>query len=135
MRDEPFFDSNIVVYAFVENDPRSQPASSLITAGGIISVQVLNEFVNVGRRKLRWFWEEIDRGLAVLSRFLQPPIPLTVEMHERAIALARRHGFAFYDSLILAAALQAGCRVVYSEDMQHGRRIDSLEIRNPFVNG
>jgi predicted nucleic acid-binding protein len=60
-------------------------------------------------------------------------IPLTVETHDAAVDLSRSYGFNIYDSLILAAAEQAGCSTVYSEDMQHGQRIGQLTIVNPFL--
>jgi predicted nucleic acid-binding protein len=133
MSARPFLDTNIVVYAFSQNDPRTAKAEALLAAGGIISVQVLNEFVNVSRRKQGRDWEEIQNALAVLRELLGPPQPLTVDVHEAAIPIARDHGYGFYDSLVIAAALQAGCSILYSEDLQHGRRIEGLTIRNPFV--
>lgn len=125
-----FLDTNVLLYAFSE-DARANRAEELLRGGGIISVQVLNEFVN-GSRKLNRRWPEIDQGLADIRALLQPPIPLTVKLHERAIALARQHKFAIYDSLIIAAAIEADCDVLYTEDMQHGRKIDALTIQNPF---
>jgi len=133
MSAKPFLDTNIVVYAFASNDPRSEKADALLKAGGAISVQVLNEFVNVLRRKQRRDWDEIDEALGVLKGLLDPPHPLTVEMHEAAIGIARRYGFSIYDSLIVAAALRAGCSTLYSEDLQHGQTIERLTIRNPFA--
>jgi predicted nucleic acid-binding protein len=133
MSAKPFLDANIVVYAFASNDARSEKADALLQAGGAISVQVLNEFVNVLRRKQRRDWEEIDDALGVLKVLLDPPYPLTVEMHEAAIGIARQYGFSIYDSLIVAAALRAGCSTLYSEDLQHGQTIERLTIRNPFA--
>lgn len=133
MSAKPFLDTNIVVYAFASNDPRGEKADALLKAGGAISVQVLNEFVSVLRRKQRRDWEEIDEVLGVLKGLLDPPYPLTVEMHEAAIGIARQYGFSIYDSLIVAAALRAGCSTLYSEDLQHGQTIERLTIRNPFT--
>lgn len=133
MRAKPFLDTNIIVYAFVSNDPRSERADALLKAGGVISVQVLNEFVNVLRRKQRRDWEEIDDALGVLKMLLDPPLPLTVDVHEAAIGVARRNGFSIYDSLIVASALLAGCSTLHSEDFQHGQVIERLTIRNPFA--
>ncbi len=133
MSAEPFLDTNIVVYAFASNDPRSEKADALLKAGGAISVQVLNEFVNVLRRKQRRDWAEIDDAIGVLKGLLDPPYPLTVEMHEAAIGIARQYGYSIYDSLIVAAALRAGCATLYSEDLQHGQTIERLTIRNPFA--
>jgi len=133
MNAKPFLDTNIIVYAFASNDPRSEQAEALLAAGGVISIQVLNEFVNVSRRKLQREWAEIEDTLDVLRTILDPPIPLTIDLHESAIRLARDHGFPFYDSLIIAAANRAGCHILYSEDMQDGQTVDGVTVRNPFA--
>jgi len=130
---KPFLDTNIVVYAFTSNDVRSEKADALLQLGGVISVQVLNEFVNVLRRKQRRGWTEVESALGVLKVFLDPPQPLTVEVHEAAVGLARRHGFSIYDSLIVAAALRAGCSTLYSENLRHRQIVEGLTIRNPFA--
>ncbi len=133
MNVKPFLDTNILIYAFASNDPRSERAEGLLAAGGLISIQVLNEFVNVSRRKLRREWADIEDALSVLRTILDPPIPLTIDLHEAAISLARDHGFPFYDSLVIAAAIRAGCRVLYSEDMQDGQTVDGVTVHNPFA--
>ncbi len=132
MNARPFLDTNILVYAFTTNDPRSVTAEALVAKGGVVSVQVLNEFVNVSLRKLRRPWQEIEDALAALETLLDPPLPLTLELHKAAIGLARDHKLAFYDGLIVAAAVRARCRVLYSEDLRHGREIEGTTIRNPF---
>ena len=132
MNAKPFLDTNILVYAFASNDPRSKLAEDLLAAGGVISIQVLNEFVNVSRRKLAREWVEIEDALSVLRTILDPPIALTIELHEAAIRLARDHRFPFYDSLIIAAAIRAGCSILYSEDMQDGQTVDGVTVLNPF---
>jgi len=133
MTAKPFLDTNVLIYAFAENDPRSQTAEALLAAGGVISIQVLNEFVNVSRRKLAREWAEIESAVEVLRALLDPPIPLTLDLHEIAVAHARDNGFAFHDALIVAAASRAGCGILYTEDMQHGKSLHGLTIRNPFV--
>jgi len=133
MSAKPFLDTNILIYAFASNDARAAPAEELLSAGGVVSIQVLNEFVNVSRRKLGRTWLQIEEALGVLKALLDPPVVLTAALHEAAIAMARDHGFSFYDSLIIAAAVQAKCAVLYSEDMQDGRVIGALTIRNPFA--
>jgi predicted nucleic acid-binding protein len=133
MNVKPFLDTNILIYAFASNDPRSEKAEALLAAGGIISIQVLNEFVNVSRRKLRREWPEIEEALSLLRTILDPPIPITIEVHETAVGLARDYEFSFYDSLIIAAANRAGCRILYSEDMQNGQIIEGVTFRNPFA--
>jgi len=133
MNAKPFLDTNILIYAFTRNDPRGPAAEAIVEAGGIVSVQVLNEFVNVCRQKLKLEWPRIDEARQILKNLLDPPIPLTSEVHESAVVLSRSHGLAFYDSLIVAAAASANCQTLYSEDMQNGRRIGAVTIRNPFA--
>ncbi len=126
-----FLDSNVLVYA-VSRDSRRDRARETIAQGGTISVQVLNEFANVARRKLGYTWHELADMIASFERALMPVLPITHAMHKVALGLARDHGFGLYDGLIVAAALEAGCREVLTEDMQHGRNIEGLTIRNPF---
>lgn len=130
---KPFLDTNVLVYAFTKDDPRQEKALSLLAAGGLISVQVLNEFVNASHRKMRYEWPEIERQRSLLFELLDLPVPLTLAVHESAVSLTRRYKLSIYDSLIIAAALQAGCPIVYSEDMQHEQAIAGVTIRNPFV--
>ena len=135
MNDKPFLDTNVLVYAFRTDDPRSRVSETLLAAGGSISVQVLNEFVAVARRKLHRSWEEIGQALRILRIFCPDPVPLTIDTHERALEIAVRYGHSIFDSLIVAAALQAGSRTLYSEDLQHGQEIEGLSIQNPFASG
>jgi predicted nucleic acid-binding protein len=129
---KPFFDTNVILYAFRHGDTRGQLAETLLAAGGTLSVQVLNEFVAVARRKLDKSWEEVRRALDVLRIFCPEPVPLTVETHQRAVHIAERYGYSIFDSLIIAAALDVGAGTLYSEDMRDGQTIDGLTIRNPF---
>lgn len=130
---KPFLDTNVLIYAFASNDPRGPKAEAVLAGGGTVSVQVLNEFVAVCRRKLRVDWPVITRALGVIRDLTGEPLPLTVATHERALALAQQHGLAIYDSLIIASAELAGCKLLYSEDLQHGRNFGSLLVRNPFA--
>ena len=105
----------------------------MILAGGIISVQVLNELAAVLRRKFRLEWDAIADALADVRAALGPAHPVDVEIHLRAVALARSHDFSFYDALIVASAIAAGCDTLLTEDLQAGRRIAGMTIVNPFV--
>ena len=127
-----FFDTNVLIYAFAADDPRSLRAEELLVDGGVIGVRVLNEFTNVTRRKLQWQWTQIESALAVIDELLGPARPLTITIHRRAIVLARDHGLSFYDALIVSAAQDAACEILCSEDLQHGRRFEGLTIENPF---
>ncbi len=127
-----FLDSNVLVYAFTE-DPRTVTARTLLARGCTISIQGLNEFTNVARRKLGNSWDEIRDALAVIRSLCPTIIPVDVAIHETGLHLAERHGFAFFDALMIAAALRAGSTTLWSEDMQHGMLVDGkLRIANPF---
>lgn len=126
-----FFDTNVLVYA-ATSDARKVKAVECLGRGGVTSVQVLNEFVHVARYKLRHDWPEIELALALFRDSLDDVAPITLATHAAAVLLARDHRLAFYDALIVAAALEAGCDTLYSEDMQHGRGFADLTIRNPF---
>lgn len=133
MSDRPFFDTNILVYVVGQHDERTAPAEALLAGGGIVSVQVLNELAAVAHRKLRMSWEEITEALAAIRMLCPAPVPLTVETHDDALRLASRYRFHIYDALVVAAALEAECTTMYSEDLQSDQVIDgTLTIRNPF---
>jgi predicted nucleic acid-binding protein len=134
MSDKPFLDTNVVLYAFRQGDARGQQAEILLAAGGTLSVQVLNEFVNVARRKLNKNWEEVRRALGILRIFCPDPAPVTIETHDRAVQIAERYGYSIFDSLIVAAALERQCETLYSEDLQAGQVIEGrLRVKNPFI--
>jgi predicted nucleic acid-binding protein len=130
---KPFLDTNVLVYAVLSDDPRCPTAERLLAAGGAISVQVLNEFANVARGKLKWPWRDIEAMLALVRSRSGRVRDISLSTHEAAIALARDHGLAFYDALIVAAAIEAGCDTLFTEDMQHGRKFGRLTIVNPFL--
>lgn len=129
---KPFFDTNVVVYAFEADSAKQNTALNLLTTGGVTSVQVLNEFASVARRKLGFHWREIQEAVAGLCVLLADPVPLRVETHIRAVQIAERSNVSIYDGLIVAAALESGCGVLYTEDLQHGQVIDGIKIQNPF---
>ena len=115
----------------ISADAKAGKAETLLDAGGIVSVQVLNEFASVASRKSKMTWPAIRETLATIRAGCEV-IPPTVEIHEGGLSIAEKYGFSFYDSLILAAAAQAKCRTVYSEDMRHGQVVQGVTIRNPF---
>ena len=127
-----FFDTNIFVYAFTVG-PKRDAAQGLLASGGVVSVQVLNEIANVLNRKQHFSWARTEAALDIVRFRFPGARPLTEATHAAALALARDHGFAFYDALVVASAQEAGCDTLYSEDMQHGRAIGGLTIRNPFL--
>lgn len=127
------FDSNVLLYLVAVDDDKAERARKIVSAGGTISVQALNEVAAVGRRKLKMPWPEINALLAELKSELTI-VPLDVETHENACRLAERYKLSFYDAAIVAAALLAGCDTLWSEDMHDGLVVDGrLTIRNPFA--
>jgi predicted nucleic acid-binding protein len=130
---ERFFDTNVVLYLLSSDTAKADRAEELLALGGTISVQVLNEFVAVASRKLRMPWLEVREVLAQV-RAVCEVVPMTVETHEQALYLAERYGLSVYDALIVSAALLAGCKTLYSEDLQDGQVIERrLTVCNPFV--
>ena len=127
-----FIDSNVILYLLSKDTKKADAAEAVLHAGGVISVQVLNEITNVSLRKIGMSWAETNQFLALL-RSLCTVEPLTVETHDRGRALAERYGLSVYDAMIVAAALLAGCTVLYSEDMQDGLVMDKqLRAVNSF---
>jgi predicted nucleic acid-binding protein len=127
-----FFDTNLLVYA-QQADRKADRARALFAGGGKISVQVLNEFSAVSRRKQQRDWNEIAEAISDVLALVDPPLALTLDLHKAARTLAKDHSLSFYDALIVAAALEAGCDILYTEDMQHGRKFGGLVIVNPFI--
>jgi predicted nucleic acid-binding protein len=133
MNGKAFFDTNVLVYAIAQDDPRQEPARELLAAGGTISVQVLNEFVSIVRRKMNMPWDDMRATLQWIRLLCPDVVTLTIETHEKAVGIAERYGYRIYDSLIIVSALEAKCGVLYSEDMHDGQVIDGrTRIRNPF---
>jgi len=129
---KPFFDSNILIYLASGDEARADRAEALVAAGGVISVRVLNDLLNVALQKMRLSWSE-TRAFLETARGLLSVEGVTVAIHESAVALAERYNLAIYDSVIVASALAANCETLWSEDMQHGLLIeDRLRILNPF---
>ena len=134
MSDEVFFDTNILLYTIGQQDARTPTAEALLAQGGLISVQVLNELASVAHRKLRMPWPEVADALNAIRILCPSPVPITAETHDAALRLAGQYGFHIYDALIVAAALEADCVTLYSEDLQSGQLIDGrLTIHNPFT--
>jgi predicted nucleic acid-binding protein len=128
---DAFFDSNVLLY-LMGKDAKAARARELLNRGGIVSVQVLNEVASVARGKFAMGWAEVHEILRVIQIACQvEPIPLST--HLRGLAVAERFGFHIFDSMIIAAALDAGCATLFSEDMHHGQRIERMTIRNPFL--
>jgi predicted nucleic acid-binding protein len=129
---DAFIDTNVLLYLLDEDAAKAAVAQEIAAAGGVISVQVLNEFTHVAIRKHALGWDGVEDYVSSFHRLLRVEA-LTLDGQARAMAIARIYRLSIYDANILAAAELADCRIVYSEDMQHGQRIGKLTIRNPFV--
>jgi len=128
-----FFDTNVLLYLLSEDAAMADRAEELIAIGGVIGVQVLNEFGSVASRKLGMSWSEIRDVLSSIRAVCETE-PVTVETHEFGIELAERYGLSFCDATIVASALRAGCKTLYSEDLQDGQIINKqVRIRNLFA--
>jgi predicted nucleic acid-binding protein len=126
-----FFDTNVLLYLLSDEPKKANRAEALVAAGGVVSVQVLNEFASVGGRKLGLTVAEIREVLAAV-RAVCTVRAIDIDMHDRALDLAEQYRFSIYDALIVAAASSAACSVLYTEDLQHGQIIDGLLIQDPF---
>ena len=134
MSGKVFFDTNVLIYAMALGDPRRERAQQLLAHGGMVSVQILNEFAAVARRKMRMPWEEVVEALDAIRVLCPSPVPVTLDVHETALRIAQEYGFGIYDALTLSSALKANCSTLYSEDLQDRQVIEGrLAIRNPFL--
>ena len=135
-----FLDTNVLVYTFDdrESDKKAR-ALELVTEAltsrcGVISFQVVQEFLNVATRKFANPLKESD-ALVYIDQVLGPLCEVlpTLDLYRATIGLAGRWQYSFYDSLILAAAIQSGCSLLYSEDLQHGQVVEGTRLVNPFL--
>jgi predicted nucleic acid-binding protein len=134
-----FIDTNVFIYQLDTRDPRKHAIADRIVGEALardnacISFQVIQECLNTVLRKAEVTLDAaaarlyVDTVLAPLDR-----VASSIELYRRALDLQQRWKFSFYDSLIVAAALEAGCKHLLSEDLQHGQRIGTLRIENPF---
>ncbi len=134
-----FLDTNVFVYAFDQANERKRAVAHQLIASaaeeqtGIISFQVVQETLRVLTTKART-GTGTAQALQFMDEILVPlwkvmPRP---QLYRRGLAVQQRYGYSFYDSLIIAAAIEAGCDRILSEDLQHGQRIDNLVIEDPF---
>lgn len=138
MSDRLFLDTNILVYAFDDRVPfkKNRSLEILEQAGklgkSVVSTQVLQEFYVVVLRKLERPLSE-DEAESAVRRFAKLPVVLIdTPMILAAIKTSREHNLSLWDALIVQAAIESGCRKLMTEDLQHNRRIGSLQINNPF---
>ena len=135
-----FLDTNIFVYSFDRSAPeKCGRAQSLIQTAlekgaGVTSYQTVQEFFNVATRKFShpMTLPEAEQYLAIVFRPILS-VQSSVALHAEALRLAHRFKLPFYDALIAAGALESECRILYSEDFQHGMKIGNLQVVNPFL--
>ncbi len=128
-----FFDTSVLFYLLSDDANKADRVEQLLAEHGVISVQVLNEFATVAMRKLRLPLADI-REILDTVRAVCAVEPITVVTHDRGMAVCERYKFSLYDSMMVASALIAGAKVLYSEDLQHGQVLDrQLRVVNPFL--
>ena len=129
---EHFVDTNVLLYLLSDDTAKADRAEEVVAAGATVSVQVLNEFAAVALRKLRMNAAEVREALEPIIKICTI-VPLTLSVHQRGLAVAGRYRLSLYDALIAAAALDAGCTTLYTEDLQDGQLLDgALRVKNPF---
>lgn len=127
-----FFDSNVLIYLLSSDDIKASKAEKLLELGGVISVQVLNELTNVARRKLSMSGADVHEFVSVI-RALCVVNKLAESTYETGCQIAERYQLSVYDAMIVASALESGCRTLWSEDLHSGLVIDKqLRVKNPF---
>jgi predicted nucleic acid-binding protein len=139
MKGKYFLDTNIFVYSFDPSSPQKQARAQKLVSGaleddrGVISFQVVQEFLNVATRKFKIPLDHRDCALYLRS-VLAPLCEVypDVDFYREALDIQERWRLSFYDSLIVAAAIEAGCETLLSEDLQHGMKIRNLTIEDPF---
>jgi predicted nucleic acid-binding protein len=140
MSAEVFIDTNVFIYHLDSTDKRKHAVAEKIVRDGLasgnacISFQVVQECLNTALRKAEVALDT-DAARSYMDTVLIPllQVPASTALYHRALDVRARWQFSFYDSLIVAAALAAGCSRLISEDLQHGQRIDSLTVHNPFL--
>ncbi len=140
MNDKYFIDTNIFIYSFQPDEPKKQSVAqelirnALKKQTGCISSQVIQEFLNVATKKFKPPLSH-QESLKYLDTVLAPLCEVfsSLEMYHKTIEITERWKYSLYDSMIIAAALQANCAILYSEDLHHGQQIESLVITNPFL--
>ena len=129
---DSFFDTSVLLYLLSDDTVRADRIETLLSARGVISVQVLNEFAVVALRKLNMPLNEVREILGTI-RAVCAVEPISVETHDRGLAVFERYRFSLYDSMLVATALISGAKILYSEDLQNGQIIDDqLRVTNPF---
>jgi len=133
--DRAFLDSNILIYCYTNSEPKKKQKAFRIIDNSVhlsISTQVLQEFCNVAHKKFTPQEIDLETALSEIESMVSVYMN-SMNTIRKANAIKSKYGYSFYDSLIISAALECGCAILYSEDMQHGQVIENkLKIINPF---
>ncbi len=137
MQDKVFLDTNILIYSYSSDEINKQTiANNLLedySENIVISKQVINELINVLFKKFKLSSNNIENVVLELDTFI-PIVDFDITTQIKALRLKEKYKFQFYDALIVATALESGCSILFSEDMQHHQVInDVLTIVNPFT--
>ena len=135
MNDNVFLDTNIIVfgYSFTEPDKQSKARQLISETNSFISTQVLQELANTLSRKFKFSFLDVGKAIEECRQNNITHIN-TESTLLQACKVADRYGFSFYDSVIISAALESDCKILYTEDMNHGQVIEkTLKIINPFI--
>jgi predicted nucleic acid-binding protein len=135
-----FLDTNIFVYSATSDDPvKARTATELLrnalaTRKGVVSYQVVQEFYNLALKRFELQMSHVNRE-EYLERVFRPMLKVhsSIGLYSEALRLHSANKISWYDSLIICAAREAGCSILYSEDLQHGQRFGSMRVVNPFV--
>ena len=133
MKDNFFCDSNILLYAFGNQDLKKKEIASkiLLDKRCVISIQVINEVSNIMIKKLKFSNSQIENFIhSCYKRY--PVITLDEIVFTKACDVREKHNISYYDSIIVSSAINASCSILYSEDMHHNEKIDLLTVKNPF---
>lgn len=129
---ESFFDTSVLLYLLSGDSDKADRVETLLSARGVVSVQVLNEIAAVMLGTLKMPLSAVRELLSTI-RALCTVEPVTVDTHDGGLAIVERYGFSLYDSMVVSSALLAGASTLYAEDLQHGQIIDArLRVTNPF---
>lgn len=134
MSDKIFLDTNILVYAHSDTEPaKKKIVETIIEANDrlVISIQVLNEFINVMHKKRGIPLKTLVAAIRELSENFTV-VQITVHTIEQALHIAAQYNYSYFDSLMLSAALEHDCSIIYTEDMHHTHTLHTLKIQNPF---
>ena len=135
MRDKAFLDTNIIIYLYSEDDElkRNAACNILDNHDCVTSIQVMNESSNVWFSKSKWSEEKIKDHLDNIEVVCEDVLPVHRETINSAIYLKGRYNFSYFDSVMLASALESECKIIFTEDMSDGQVINgTLKIVNPF---